>query len=364
MTDSPPPFAHSLTPSNVAPQHGPRPLPLFLSILWRETEGDPAFRERAFAGLRRFQRAARPQHERPVRTVANQGRARLLHYEAVDKSDRLPNLFAPSLINAPDVLDISPDNSLLRHLSAKGHDIYQIDWGYPAEEDRDQDVAGHATDLLLPLMATLPRPPILVGYCLGGTIAMAAASLAPCSALATIAAPWHFNAYPEIFRTQTHQAWAGAEPVCRDLGVMPMEVLQQGFWSLDPRRTIEKYAAFGDMAEDDRGYDAFLLLEDWVNEGAPLTLAAGNELIEDFYGANITGLGEWIVGGKTIDPAALPFPTLNISSSTDQIVPLDARPSAQEQRILHQGHVGMIVGRTARENLWEPLSEWLSAQGG
>ncbi|HEX7872205.1 MAG TPA: alpha/beta fold hydrolase [Sphingobium sp.] len=299
-----------------------------------------------------------------MRIVATQGRARLLHYEAAGEKRRLPVLFAPSLINAPDVLDIAPDNSLLRYLSAQGHDIYQIDWGYPAKTDQDQDVAGHATDLLIPLMATLPRPPIVVGYCLGGTIAIAAASLTPCSALATIAAPWHFNAYPEIFRTQTHQAWSSAEPVCRDLGVMPMEVLQQGFWSLDPQRTIRKYAAFADVREEDRGYGAFLLLEDWVNEGAPLTLAAGNELIEDFYGANITGQGEWIVGGKTIDPAALPFATLNISSSTDQIVPLDARPAAAEQRILHQGHVGMIVGRTARENLWEPLSGWISAQGG
>jgi len=45
-----------------------------------------------------------------------------------------------------------------------------------------------------------------VGYCLGGTIAIAAASLLPCAALATIAAPWFFRAYPESFRSGTHQA--------------------------------------------------------------------------------------------------------------------------------------------------------------
>ncbi|HEX7854127.1 MAG TPA: alpha/beta fold hydrolase [Sphingobium sp.] len=365
MTNSPTPFANSLTPSNAAPQHGPRPLPLFLSILWQETEGDPAFRERAFAGLRRFQRAARPQHERPVKSVSAQGRAQLLHYEAMrQKSGRLPVLFVPSLINAPDVLDLSSDNSLLRFLTAEGHDIYQVDWGSPDKEDKGQNIADHVTDILLSLMATLPHPPIIVGYCLGGTIALAAASLAPCAALATIATPWHFNAYPDTFRNQTHQAWKVAEPVCRDLGVMPMEVLQQGFWSLDPHRTIEKYAAFAEMAEDDLGYDAFLLLEDWANEGAPLTLAAGQDLIERFYGANIPGSGQWVVGGQSIDPAKLPCPTLAISSSTDKIVPAEACPSADDQLMLHQGHVGMVVGRSAKENLWKPLSTWLSAQGG
>ncbi|MCE7796988.1 alpha/beta fold hydrolase [Sphingobium sufflavum] len=335
-------------------------------MLWRETEGDADFRTRAFAGLRRFQGAARPQHERPVAIAASVGRVRLLHYEPLSAADaqKPPVLFVPSLINAPDVLDMSPDNSLLRFLCAQGHDVYQVDWGNPAEGDRDQDIGRYVTDLLLPLIAALPRPPIMVGYCLGGTIAIAAAALAPCAALATIAAPWCFDAYPQGFRDQTHQAWALAEPACRQLGVMPMEVLQAGFWSLDPRRTIEKYAIFADMAQDDPGHDSFLLLEDWVNEGAPLTYAAGHELIERFYAADIPGSGQWIVGGQTIDPAALPCPTLAISSTRDRIVPHDARPPATERISLDLGHVGMVVGRSARQKLWEPLSAWLSAQGG
>lgn len=334
--------------------------------MWRETKDDPLFRTRAFAGLRRFQAAARTQHQRPAHITAQQGRARLFHYEPLSdvQDNRAPILFIPSLINSPDVIDISPDNSLLRFLNATGHDIYQIDWGCPAETDRGQDIGGYTTELLLPLIATLRCPPILVGYCLGGTIAIAAAALAPCTALATIATPWDFGAYPQNFRDQTHQAWGTAESACRQLGVMPMEVLQAGFWSLDPRRTIEKYANFADLAEDDPRYEAFLLLEDWVNEGAPLTYAAGEDLIERFYGANIPGKREWIVGGSPIDPATFRFPTLAISSTTDRIVPHEARPPAVDRISLDLGHVGMMVGRSAREKLWRPLSAWLSANGG
>ncbi|MET0362345.1 MAG: alpha/beta fold hydrolase, partial [Sphingobium sp.] len=147
------------------------------------------------------------------------------------------------------MLDISPDNSLLRFLVAQGHAIYQIDWGSPSVEDGQQDIGGYVTDMLLPLIAALPAPPILVGYCLGGTMAIAAAALAPRVALATIAAPWHFGAYPDAFREQTRQAWISAEEYCRQMGIMPMEVLQAGFWSLSPRRTIEKYANFADMPQ-------------------------------------------------------------------------------------------------------------------
>ncbi len=298
--------------------------------------------------------------------VATQGRARLLHYEALSAqaSGRAPIIFIPSLINTPDVLDMSPNNSLLRFLTAAGHDIYQIDWGSPTTDDRDQDIGGYVTQLLLPLIAALPHAPVLVGYCLGGTMAIAAAALAPCIALATIATPWHFNAYPQSFRDQTHQAWTVAEQACRQLGVMPMEVLQTGFWSLDPRRTIEKYARFADKTDGDPGHDGFLLLEDWVNEGAPMTFAAGHELIENFYGADIPGSGQWSVGGQVIDPATLPFPTLAISSTRDSIVPHEARPRATDRISIDLGHVGMVVGRLARPMLWEPLSAWLSANGG
>lgn len=271
-------------------------------------------------------------------------------------------MFVPSLINAPDVLDLSPDNSLLRFLAAAGHDIYQIDWGSPGPADRDQDMAGHVTELLLPLMAQLPAPPVLVGYCLGGTMAIAAATIAPCAALATLAAPWRFAAYPQTFREQTRAAWDASAAGSEALGVMPIEVLQAGFWSLDPRRTIEKYAAFADLAEDDPRYAAFLLLEDWVNEGAPLTLATGRDLILNFYGHDLPGKGEWTVGGRAIDPAALPCPTLTISSCTDSIVPHAARPPSVAELELDAGHVGMVVGRAAPEKLWRPLSRWLSSQ--
>jgi polyhydroxyalkanoate synthase len=300
-----------------------------------------------------------------VQSVQRQGRAQLIHYEAqfVAAPPLAPVMFIPSLINAPDILDLTPDNSLLRYLAAQGHDVYQVDWGTPDEADRGQTIGDHVTDILLPLIATLPAPPILVGYCLGGTMALAAASLVPSAGLATLAAPWDFDAYPKSFRDNTRDAWAAAQPMCDQLGVMPMEILQTGFWSLDPRRTIGKYSDFADLAEDDPRYFAFLHVEDWVNEGAPLTYAAGHDLIENFYGNNMTADGNWRVGGVAINPEAIRCSTLAISSSTDRIVPHASRPSANESLTLDLGHVGMVIGRAAPEKLWRPLSQWLRANG-
>lgn len=337
---------------------------LFLSILWRETEGDPDLRARAFKGLRRYQTASRPVHEPAGRCIDEQLRARLLQFGAPDRvAARNPVLFVPSLINSPAVLDIAPDNSLLRYLAGRGHSVYQIDWGTPGTSDRAQDIGAHAVDMVVPLASRMEKPPILVGYCLGGTIAIGAAMRLEPPGLVTIASPWRFDAHPAEFRDPLQTTWAGCKELCEQLGRMPLEVLQTGFWSLDPRRTIAKYADFGDMPADSPGYRAFLLVEDWVNQGAPLTYAAGRQLIEDFYGADLPGRGLWEIGGERVDLGRLRCPTFAIGSSTDRIVPHGAVPPADDVLSLDLGHVGMIVGRSAPDRLWKPLSEWLSAHG-
>lgn len=104
----------------------------------------------------------------------------------------------------------------------------------------------------------------------------------------------------------------------------------------------------------------FVALEDWANDGPPLPFAAARELFEDFFSADIPGGGSWRVCGETIDPARLGMPVLNIVSSSDRIVPAASASPAGERVELSQGHVGMVVGRHAREALWNPLSAWLS----
>lgn len=268
-------------------------------------------------------------------------------------------VFIPSLINPPFVVDLSERKSLLRHLRERGLNIYLVDWGHPCAEDRDLNLGGHVEQRLLPMLRTLKAPPVLVGYCLGGTMAAAAAGLIETAGLAMIAAPWAFDAFPSDSREMVADLWRQSRDLCERLGYVPMEVLQSGFWALDPQRTIRKYALFADVPQGSENHENFVALEDWANEGAPLTLGAGRELFERLYGADDPGTGRWMVGGKAADPAALDIPFLNILSETDKIVPAATAFPGGRQLRLKSGHVGMIVGGGAREQLWIPLAEWL-----
>ncbi|WP_281823274.1 alpha/beta hydrolase [Sphingobium sp. BS19] len=356
----------AIAPKDAAPQHGPRPLPLFLNILMAQTRHDPVLRARALAGLRRYQEAVRPPHPTPARVHAQVGSATLSHFGSVEGDDRAPVVLIPSLINPPHVLDLSARTSLIRWLVDQGHDGYLVDWGHPGAGDSMMDLGGHIAQRLVPLLQSLDpkRAPILVGYCLGGTLAIGAAASIPVAALATIAAPWQFDGFPDETRESIAKLWAEAKPMCDRLGYVPMEVLQSGFWALDSARTICKYADFADLADDSEAVDAFVAVEDWANAGAPLTFAAGRELFEALYVDDVTGRAEWRVGDAAIRPADFAMPTLAISSTTDTIVPAASTPPLAEQWTLDMGHVGMIVGSRGPKRLWEPLSQWLFKHGG
>jgi polyhydroxyalkanoate synthase len=335
-------------------QHGPRPLTLFLDMLREETAASPERRAAALAGLKAYQEAPRLSVRQLPPVRFEQDRARLHDYGGVGR----PVIFVPSLINPPFILDLAPHNSMLRWCSEQGLRPYLLDWGTPGPEDREMDVTAHVERILIPLIERFAAPPLLVGYCLGGTIALGAASATKVAGVALIAAPWRFAGFGRG-RSDIAVLWEAAKPACEAIGLVPMEVLQSGFWRLDPGRTISKYEAFGRMEPGSEGAAGFIALEDWANAGAPLPYAAGKQLFEEFVGDDLTGRGAWQVAGRTVDPHALPCPAVEFVSLSDRIVPKESAADLADRRDLGAGHVGMVVSGRARAQLWEPLAKWL-----
>ena len=310
----------------------------------------------ALAGLRAYQNAERAPRPPAMPVAARAGRAMLRDYGGSGP----PVIFVPSLINPPWVLDLAEDRSLLRWLATQGVRPLLIDWSDPGPEERDLDIAGHVETMLLPLIDALGEPVSLAGYCIGGTMALAAAALRPVRSLALIAAPWRFSGFPEEARDGLSDLWDQALPSAEALGLLPMEILQTAFWRLDPTRTVSKFERFGALDPASDAARAFVALEDWANAGPPLTFAAARELLDDFFVADLPGRGGWRVAGTPVGPSSVRCPVLDIVSSTDRIVPAASAAGIGTNVTLAQGHVGMVVGGRAREALWRRLFEWLS----
>jgi polyhydroxyalkanoate synthase len=319
---------------------------LFLELVRQVSEGDPELARTALAGLRAYEQAPREERRAPRPEIAHIGGASLRDHGGSGP----PLVLVPSLINPPRILDLDEQVSLTGAIARMGRRVLLLDWGKATE--RSFSVAGHVEQLLVPLLRSIGEPVALVGYCLGGTMAIAAANLVPVERLATIAAPWRFAAYPEASKKALADMWRHSQAAAEQLEALPMEVLQAAFWSLDPERTVRKFAEFGRLDPGSADARRFVELEEWANEGEPLPYPAARELIEDLFGKDLPGSERWIGSDR------LTIPTLHLTAEHDRIAPAATAPMGDKVAI-RSGHVGMIVG-SAREQLHEALATFLT----
>jgi polyhydroxyalkanoate synthase subunit PhaC len=340
---------------------GPHPLPAFLSLASRKLATDPERLAGVLEGLRRYQAAPTPKPMPPMPTLARRGGVRLLHVGGPAEGPVL--VVVPSLINAPVVLDLAPGRSLVRYLANQGHRTLLVDWGPMQGGERRLGLAGLVSARLMPLLRGLDSPVRLLGYCLGGTLTLAAGQLLgrQLDRLGLVAAPWHFSGFAPSARREAIQTWGNIAPLGRGLGAVPISLLNPLFWSLDEEAVLSKFEALARRPADDPQLGWFAAVEDWANSGAPLTMAAARDLFVHGFGTDRIGEGRWRVGGQQIEPGRITAPILDFGATRDRIVPPEARirHPAVDRRDVAAGHVGMVVGSGARESLWQPLSNWL-----
>ncbi len=329
-------------------------------------------------GLRRWQESAFARTLRDPPAIWSLGSARLLDF---GPAEGRPLLVAPSLINRHHILDLDEDVSLMRFLSARGMRPMLLDWGDPGAEEQRFGLSDYVERRLLPAFdaaeAATGKRLSLLGYCMGGALAVAAAARRPgrVARLALIGAPWDFAAMVPMRSALASLGIAGdreklAETIAAvadAFGAVPVAALQAVFAQLDPGLAARKFRRFAALDPESAEARRFVLIEDWLNAGPPLAGPAAREALIDWHLDNLPARGLWRVAGAPVDPASIDAPALVAAATADRITPPGAaEPLARKlrgARLLRpdSGHIGMIVGHVSERRLRRPLAEFLSA---
>jgi len=324
--------------------------------------------DRFLAGLKRYRDHPYRRDLADPPSILDDGATRLLDYGG----DGLPVLFVPSLVNRWYVLDLARDNSLARWLTGQGIRPLIVDWGAPDPLARGfgltEMIAGRLERALDAATCLAGGPVKVVGYCMGGLLATALAVRRPdrVAALALLATPWDFHAHSPAEAQRLAAAYRLWQPGIALLGELPVDAIQMLFASLDPFLALDKFSRLAGMAADDPRVEAFVALEDWLNDGVALPARVAEECLVGWYGENRTARRQWRVAGEVVDPAALDLPSLHLIPANDRIVPPEsaralavAMPGA-EVATPPLGHIGMVVSARGRREVWPKLAAWLA----
>jgi len=333
------------------------------------------------AALSRLARRGLPEvGATPANVVHRENKLSLLRYVARPEglAFKTPIVLVPSLINRHYVLDLMQGKSLVEWLVARGHDVYCIDWGTPDDEDRFvtfDDIADRYIARALRVACTTSgaeRAHVL-GYCLGGTLALIHAAVRPerVASLTLLATPVEFHD-DGLLSKWTRAKGFDVGALVDGLGNVPAGLMQSSFKLLRPTADAAKAVGVLDRAWDDEFLDGFFALETWGGDNVRFPGACYRTYIEELYQGDRLLQGQFRLSGKTVRLGDVTAPTHVVTFQHDTIVPPKSAAiamdhlGASDKVHLHLpgGHVGAVVSKKASKGLWPALAGFWEKRDG
>lgn len=288
--------------------------------------------------------------------------------EAPARGRPWPVVIVPSMINRATICDLEPGRSLVGGLAERGHPVYLLDWGTPADEDADEDVDYVLSRLLHHSIGRIAhhagvRRVHLFGYCMGGTLAAMYSALRPerIGSLCTLAAPVHFE-HGGRFRDLVVEL--DVDEAFPEGTLVPVEVMRPAFQLLDPVGAWTKYAGIDEAAAEAEALRRVMVRERWLEENVPVPSAFARQFIRHTYQRDDLIAGTWQLGGQAVDLGQIRCPTLVCACERDFVAPLasvaplaDVVPGARLE-VLAAGHIGVVVGSTGPRVFYPLLDSW------
>ena len=269
-----------------------------------------------------------------------------------------PVLLVPAWIMKYYVLDLSPANSLVRHLVSQGFTVFAISWKNPGASERDLGMDDYCElgirAALRAIACIVPgRKVHATGYCLGGTLlASVAAALgqeheSPLRSLSLLAAQTDFTEPGELGLFIDEGQVAFLESGMARRGYLDKRQMAGTFQMLRSNDLVWSHRLHRYLLGERQPMTDLMA---WNADGTRLPYRMHLEYLRGMFLRNALAHGEWKVAGQPVNLADIRVPIFNVGAVQDHVAPwrsvfkLNALTDADQTFVLTAGghNVGIV----------------------
>lgn len=255
----------------------------------------------------------------------------LIQYEPVTRTVHAePILIVPAWIMKFYILDLSPENSMVRFLTEQGFTVFMISWRNPGAEDADLGMIDYLKQGPMAALehiceATGAKKVHTTGYCLGGTLlSIAAARMARdgddrLQSMTLLAAQTDFSEAGELMLFINESQVSFLEDVMAAQGYLDSGQMMSAFQMLRSNdliwsRMIRAYL----MGDDDAPMNDLMA---WNADSTRMPARMHAQYLRHMFLNNDLAAGRYHVDGHAISLRDIRMPVFGVGTETDHIAP-------------------------------------------